>query len=316
MFVVCPSCRNVFRVRGAHLSVAQGHVRCGGCQTLFDATVSLFESSEEAAEAVRRFEAAGRDIGGLVESALARIDGGEPGEATEHEPAPDDGQDPDSEPAANGASTASAAAGGGCVDMDLHANPVIGEVADGESVTLQTADRPAPVVHHTFDEDESLVSAVRLRTWLGLAACLALVLLLAGQYFWKARQELAARDAWRPWMERYCDLLGCDLPLRHDLARLEILEREVRNHPRVKDALLISATFVNEADFAQSWPVFEVTFSDVSGTAIAVRRFTPEEYLAEPVDPAQGMAPGARTRLVLEVVDPGKNAVSYQFNFL
>ncbi len=303
MFVVCPSCRDVFRIRSAHLSVAQGRVRCGGCHTLFDATVSLYESRAEAAAAVRRFEAAGRDIGGLVASALARMDSVE---AVEDEASPVHREECEpSSPTDNR-----------FIDADLHANPVIGELVSGEPVTLATSAEPAAVLHHAFDDDYLAARGPRGRTWLALAACLLLVAGLAGQYVWKQRYEFAARDAWRPWLERYCRVLGCDLPLRHDVAQLEILEREVRNHPRVKDALLISATFVNEAAFAQAWPILEVTFSDVSGTPIAVRRFTPDDYLSPKSGVARGMAPGEKTRLVLEVVDPGKSAVSYQFDFL
>jgi len=304
MFVVCPSCCDVFKIQAAHLSAAQGRVRCGGCHTLFDATACLFETRQAAAEAAHRFEAAGREIGGLVENALARMDVVDP-VTTATVPAA---------PAAVPVETARFA------DMDLYANPVIGEMTAGESLELgrikESLPEPQYEFPHTFDEEYPAPAGLKGRTLLAAAACLLLVVGLSGQYIWKQRFDLAASEAWRPWLERYCSVLGCELPLRHDIARLEILEREVRNHPRVKDALLISATFENEAAFTQAWPVFEVTFSDVSGTAVAVRRFTPDEYLPSPTEIHQGMSPGEKTRLILEVVDPGKTAVSYQFAFL
>jgi hypothetical protein len=46
-----------------------------------------------------------------------------------------------------------------------------------------------------------------------------------------------------------------------------------------------------------------------------VRRFLPEEYLHDK-NPARGMAPGEQTLVMLEVVDPGERAVSYQFDFM
>ena len=95
-----------------------------------------------------------------------------------------------------------------------------------------------------------------------------------------------------------------------------MVEREVRDHPHIDGGLLINAAFVNRATFAQAYPVFEVSFSDVSGTPIAVRRFPPAKYLMGQQSVEQGMAPGERAQLMLEVVDPGDRAVSFQFDFL
>jgi hypothetical protein len=61
--------------------------------------------------------------------------------------------------------------------------------------------------------------------------------------------------------------------------------------------------------------VLQISFSDTSGTPVAVRRFLPEEYLHDK-NPAPGMAPGEETLVMLEVVDPGERAVSYQFDFM
>ena len=94
------------------------------------------------------------------------------------------------------------------------------------------------------------------------------------------------------------------------------IEREVRDHPQVDDALLIHVTFANQAEFVQPYPVFAVSFSDVSGTAVAARRFRPDEYLSDTRNTAGGMQPGERAQLMLEVVDPGERAVSFQFDFL
>jgi hypothetical protein len=104
--------------------------------------------------------------------------------------------------------------------------------------------------------------------------------------------------------------------LRHDINRIEVVEREVRDHPHASGALLVNASFVNRAGFVQAYPVFEISFSDVSGTPVAVRRFPPAEYLIGQQNVSNGMAPGERAQLMLEVVDPGDRAVSFQFDFL
>ncbi|MEN8802453.1 MAG: zinc-ribbon and DUF3426 domain-containing protein, partial [Thiogranum sp.] len=152
--------------------------------------------------------------------------------------------------------------------------------------------------------------------WGAIAASVLLAVLLLAQIAWVQRYQLVRLPQLRPALAFFCQPLNCDLPLRHDINRIEVVEREVRDHPHASGALLINASFVNRADFVQTYPVFEISFSDVSGTPVAVRRFPPAEYLIGRQDISDGMAPGERAQLMLEVVDPGDRAVSFQFDFL
>lgn len=143
-----------------------------------------------------------------------------------------------------------------------------------------------------------------------------MLLLLALQWVYFNRTDLAGDARWRPALERYCTLLRCDLPLRTDLARVQMIQRDVRRHPEVEDALLINATFENRADFVQPYPVLEVSFTDRSGIPVAMRRFLPSEYLAAGTDLAAGLPSNLPLQVVLEVQDPGEAATSFQFGFL
>jgi len=149
----------------------------------------------------------------------------------------------------------------------------------------------------------------------GMAAGV-LVLLLGLQWVFFNRDVLAAEGVFTPAMERMCEVLHCRLPLRVDLAQFGIVERDVRKHPVVDDALLINVSFENRADFAQAYPWFEVSFIDKAGNPVAMRRFSPPEYLGEDVDIDSGMPPQSPVQVVLEVLDPGEEAVSFQFGFL
>jgi predicted Zn finger-like uncharacterized protein len=149
----------------------------------------------------------------------------------------------------------------------------------------------------------------------GLAVGL-LVLLLGLQWVYFNRGALAADAGMRPALERFCSILQCNLPLRTDLAQLEIIDRDVRKHPQEDAALLINASIANRAGFTQPYPVFEISFSDTTGKAVAMRRFLPAEYLDAGSETAAGMAPGVPVHIVLEIQDPGDQAVSFQFGFL
>ncbi|HYQ71480.1 MAG TPA: zinc-ribbon and DUF3426 domain-containing protein [Gammaproteobacteria bacterium] len=153
----------------------------------------------------------------------------------------------------------------------------------------------------------------------GLAGGLAvglLVLVLGLQWVYFNRGMLAGDTGLRPALERFCEVLHCQLPLRIDLAKLEIIDRDVRKHPQEESALLINASIANRAAFNQPYPVFEISFSDVAGNPVAMRRFLPGEYLEEATDTAAGMAPDVPVKIVLQVRDPGDEAVSFQFGFL
>ncbi|MCO6412823.1 MAG: DUF3426 domain-containing protein [Thiogranum sp.] len=197
-------------------------------------------------------------------------------------------------------------------DADFYAQPQPVEYSYGRQADSGAAggDPPAALFVDEFD------STMTKTHWGATAAALFLALLLLGQYAFVERHWLASKQRLRPALEVFCDMLRCDLPLRRDLGKMEMVEREVRDHPNVADALLINAAFVNRAAFAQAWPLFQISFSDVSGTLVALRRFRPEEYLDAGRDPSAGMAPGEEARLLLEVIDPGDSAVSFQFDFL
>jgi hypothetical protein len=119
----------------------------------------------------------------------------------------------------------------------------------------------------------------------------------------------------RAWLEPACERLRCTLPPRHDASALELISRDIRPHPSVPGALIISATVRNDADFAQAFPVVEITLSDLDETRIAMRRFQPRDYVNDARTIAGGLAPGASTALVFEVADPGRNAVAIEFKF-
>jgi hypothetical protein len=234
----------------------------------------------------------------------------EPGAPAAEEPAAEAAARPGTTPQT--ATAVAPAAATFQADFDFQAQPLAAEFVPRRRQAVEPESRVSTVLllEHEYHD------GISWRAWGAIAACVLLIALLVGQYGYVERYRLAAVPQLRPVLESGCRLLGCDLPLRHDVGRVAILEREVRDHPQVDDALLIHVTFANQAEFVQPYPVFAVSFSDVSGTAVAARRFRPDEYLSDTRNTAGGMQPGERAQLMLEVVDPGERAVSFQFDFL
>ena len=78
-------------------------------------------------------------------------------------------------------------------------------------------------------------------------ACAALALLLGAQLVWAERRPLLHNPQFAPWLRSACAHLGCHLPLIADVDKLQLVSRDVRPHPSVPGALIISATVRNEA---------------------------------------------------------------------
>jgi len=154
------------------------------------------------------------------------------------------------------------------------------------------------------------------REVLGVFLMLLLLGTLGLQWVWFNRDRLVADPAWRAGLEPLCEMLHCDLPLQVNLDKLALIARDVRRHPSVESALLVNATFENQAGFTQPYPYLEISFSDRAGVPVAIRRFSPAEYLGAGTVIEQGLPAQGIARATLEIIDPGESAASFQFEFL
>jgi predicted Zn finger-like uncharacterized protein len=142
------------------------------------------------------------------------------------------------------------------------------------------------------------------------------MLLALSQLAWFNIEQLERNKDFKPWVDKACEKLPCKLVQARFLDEIELLSRDVRSHPTRKNALIITATFINRAEVAQPYPHVELVLSGLTGTTVAMRRFTPEEYLKDNYKPESLMQPGVPASVIMEVEDPGNDSVSYRFDFL
>jgi hypothetical protein len=189
-------------------------------------------------------------------------------------------------------------------------------IAATEETDATPADKPQTINIPTLILDDlQAAKAEQLRPssapW--LIGSLVLMLTLILQVVYHSRDELARDPSLRPWLIQMCEVVGCALGQPYNIKQIEIIGRDVRSHPTARKALVVSTTLINNASFVQPFPLLTMTFSDINGTKIAQRRFTPREYLHNDIDLAAGMTPDMPVRVDLELVDPGKAAVNYEF---
>jgi predicted Zn finger-like uncharacterized protein len=162
--------------------------------------------------------------------------------------------------------------------------------------------------------DQAPQHLLSMTLWSLGSIALMLVFLVQTVYF--KHNDLARVPQLRPWIESFCGYMECELKLPSDVRQLELVSQDIRSHPRVKSALLVTTTIINNAGFVQSYPGLQITFSDLNGQHVAMRRFAPHEYLSADINKEAGMPPNTPIQVELEMMDPGSNAVNFEFDFI
>ena len=185
------------------------------------------------------------------------------------------------------------------------------ELSEEQGELFGARPKPRPALLPSFARQRvRLPRPAQLRWWL---VCAGLLLLMLTLIPLADRARLAADPDWRPTLESICSVLHCTLPPWRELKTFEFVGSDSEPHPSVRKARVITANFRNDARFAQAWPLLELRISDLDGRDIALRRFRPQEYLGG-MPPSATIQPGQTVNAKLEVVDPGRDMVSYAFD--
>lgn len=179
---------------------------------------------------------------------------------------------------------------------------------------------PHSLIYPELLEDDYNIPLWRraLRKIFWTTACLLLLALLLLQYAYYQRAELVEHPQIGRYISQACDLATpyCSIPIKRSLTELQLESRHVYSHPNVAGALVVSATFSNQAKFNQPYPLLVVSMSNIRGQEVAARQFQPEEYLPAETDIEAGMPPGGSASFSLEIQDPGEEAMAFELDFL
>ena len=324
MFTDCPSCERRFRIRAAQLGVADGWVTCGNCGETFYALERLYDSPLKKPPVLRETdEVAAQPPAVDIEPEQAhapvpRIDLPEPEPVESEEAAEPAPEEP--EPDQPGAEETAPE------DIDLEqpvetvqqpdaALTLSQESAETESDDMDKGQEVLPDLPPVLAGDpKQKIGSTAPVIWGSLVVVLALVAVT--QLAWFNRDALLrAYPALAPRVEQLCKSLQCE-PIRfRDVSAIELLNRQVSQHPRYRNALLASATMVNNAEYMQPFPDVELLIFATDGQVISRGRFRPGEYLNPDVSPSSGMPPGVPIHFGLDLDGAAQDAVSFRFRF-
>jgi predicted Zn finger-like uncharacterized protein len=326
----CPTCGTSFKLTGIQLEAAGGAVRCGACLEVFTASEYILNpypdemwpedepissTPDDDFEELTEAEQAPIGTGHLADNKTSGVDH----ESDEYLP---DEKDPE--------------------DLQIGTRMVY-QVANEPEVAGTPADSP----HKYFTDDYEIETGIEpldevarnsLNETVGaessgiieisvarrnfprliLLACVNLLLIaaLAGQFLWFNRDSLSVREDLREYYLELCTLaekaVNCALPDYINLKQISTRRLVVRSHSEINDALIIDAIILNDGIFAQPFPGLELKFTDIEFNTVASRRFESSEYLDGELTGLGYMPGGTEVRLALEIMDPGKDAISYE----
>lgn len=134
--------------------------------------------------------------------------------------------------------------------------------------------------------------------------------------YFRAHELVKLIPSTAPYLETYCEKVDCHYSGPLNIKQIQLISRDVRLHPKEKKALLISAAMINNAAFSQPYPKIHIRLSDISGNIIAERIFNAKTYLGKLNSPFLLMQSKTPVHINFEVVDPGRDAINFEFKFL
>ena len=309
----CPHCDTRFRVTETQINTADGFVRCGICKQVFNAfevadqdehqqsllressSDSQFDEPSSIPDETPEIETATEETDVVeLHDSLADNEASEP---CTYQP-DDEAVDYNETPAADGSHK------------------------DAFDFFDETVNESLPhVVPDQFRESRSYGVSSVVPALLWSIGILTLTATLFIEYVWFNRDQFNQIAEFQKLITNICEQFECKNISLRDSSKIELITRNVYSHPNTKDALIVDVSMRNNAKFAQPYPVLQVEFSDIRGNTVAARRFYPDDYLS--ID-ATGTAhkqrsllqPDVTSSISLEIQDPGKQAMTYEFNFL
>jgi len=339
----CPHCQTLFHVTDEQLQIADSQVRCGECDEIFTATIiptpdapiltenddpelSIDELSVDVLDDVQL------DVMDIVIPDLEPTDNAQIPESSETIAQQESVQD-DHAPTQNQPSlrlvnndrqnksdpehtpqTELNTAQTGALAFNTAANAANVERDEVEPEKAEELPEEGYDPSQLYPELESVPGISPPMPTSYLIVSTILILLFIGQSIYLLRDNIASHG-FRPLMQSLCDSLDCELALPRAPNEVVLKSREIRSHPNVKNALSVKASISNQASFRQAFPLLQIQFHDIEGRIIAGRDFLPQEYLPDDINAKKGLAPNNPVNIALELIDPGKNAVSFIFIF-
>jgi hypothetical protein len=149
--------------------------------------------------------------------------------------------------------------------------------------------------------------------WASILLALGLFGLLALQIILIERERLAKHAVLRPAISQLCLWTGCQLSSWRQPDAFIVIQQSMEADPVQADTLIAQVSFKNDAKWPQPWPQIELALTDINGQTVALRRFSPKEYLNE--DQQTEIKANQIVSAEIALQESAGKAVGFRFDF-
>ncbi len=331
MYTQCPECQTIFRVTAEDLRLADGQVRCGHCTAVFSAIGELFEDLNRLGPAGNyslaaeiRGDAAEPEAGfdEFIEAAVGELDLSDGDDNSS--PMTDDADRMIDElaEALNAGNTPPGDESG--LEFDLPPDrwsEVFEETSRDGSDALPESEEPENSVAAPAADAMALPSevaaqapAIRDRRLVWGLGSTALLLVLATQWIHFHRFDLVAQPTLGATVKGAYASVGIDVKPLGNVTDYDIEYWNAIGTAGKVPKLTVRSNLINRASRLRPYPLIRLVLEDRWGDRVGMRIFEPHEYLPAGITDNSFLAPNARIRTDITVVDPGSDAVGFKID--
>ncbi len=164
-----------------------------------------------------------------------------------------------------------------------------------------------------FEPDEPGTTSLLAQRWPWAAGVAILALIFVLQVVHAGRNDIVRNETFGPALAGAYDFLGLSVLAPTDLSAYELRQWGAASDPREANRLMLRASIVNRASYAQPLPLLRLTLQDRFGGTLGQRDVGPADYLPGSGAPSL-LAPGQRADALIRIVDPGSEAVGFELD--
>lgn len=324
LITACPACQTQFEVNDEQLQAYAGKVRCGECNHVFDARSSLIESTEAVKpdESVVPVEPTAADESIVLADIPAQPATPEITEGTQYEAVEADisytavaeetaiVNNPEAHTSeayvADTYSSDTYAAPEATLDSptaELDAPLTIQDEPVAETSQIKalnwnvdreeenTTNIPEFLRNVSLSEEWPTAAEKPKAAWLFplLSGLLLVTILLQVIYF--TRTSLAANYPFtKPLLQSACKVAHCAVALPKDITQLTIDDADIQEHREREGVLVFSSVLINHGAVSQTYPMIELTLTNMADEPVLRKILTPKEYLPASSKVTEGLA--------------------------
>jgi len=307
----CPVCSTVFRVTSEQLRLRAGKVRCGQCQTVFNAFDELVSEGHEPLIHTSPVEEALRQDEPSESESMVSFDeqDSEP-EAQLAEWAEDSPHEPADEPVAELSASeehelpdeaapdefvspvAEPSEAPAIIEAELIQAPLEEPLVESPEESTQAARQAGLVAARELNDSSSfnrwsagtLASnglgdfegdSNRRAVWPFVLVAILLFIGLLGQLLFHFRTDIVLRF---PGVAGLYELAAVDIPLPRNSALVSIETSDLQSD-NARGLFVLQATLKNRAGYAQAWPALELSLTDTNDAVVSRRVMFAADYL-------------------------------------